>query len=212
MLTSRVHHSLNHRDYEPENLCQFSDSLCTEYVPFYSMFFSKFLRMGDLRYMLYFLPMDNSGSTNKTIYFETAIRNYLKPILYLKGGIEYKVAKNLIWITDATTGKNTILYALIVKKDYVYNMTTPIDYSQFLVLVNDTFVNDPQYRLMYNFVRREVISKLTTDAGMDIVQTSHVDRWCFKNSSLPLQFNTIVERTEYLKNVTKEVIDGITGS
>lgn len=195
----------------PENLLLLSDTLGSDYLPFYNVFFSDFLKVGDVRYILYYLPTEVYTAGNKTAHALAAVSKWLKPYRYSKGGKTYYIAMHMIWEVDLT-GKVTVLYSLIVKKDYVYNMKLrAIDKTQFIALVNNKFATDPEHKLMYSFIRKEVINPLV-EGDIDLVHTNDVHRWCFKSSSLGFKFSTFVEMQQQLKLISNEAVNELLGN
>lgn len=202
-----------------ENQGCVSDSLMNEYVPFFSAFHADFKRVGGVRYSIYQTPPSHVGygTTNKIANFKRALEGYAGPLTYLKGEHRYEVIKNCIFTREGGQ-RDKMLYCLAIKTDYL--LGTPgsdarpdfnnLDYTKLIILLDRNFTEAPDRRLMYNFLKREVIQPLL-DLGIDMVITNSVNRWCFKDSASPVNFNTMSEMREFLNNLSNNIIDGITG-
>lgn len=190
-----------------------SSSIVNDYVPLFSAFHGDFKSYRGQRYNSYSLPARNChhGPNNSSANFRNALSFYISPFIYKKGDARFFVCKGCIWVI--VDNLPVILYVLTIKSDYLFGDTElefdSLDYSKLKMVVNREFEN-PIYRLMFNFVKKEVFTPLGS-AGIDLIYTSNIKNWGFNEVLEPLTFPTLAQRREYLNNLTNEVIDGITG-
>lgn len=184
-----------------------ASSLDNEYIPFFNLFQGHYKKVGEVRYLEYFLPKIHPSyfnAYNRIAMFKEAITNRINYVHYLKSDCRYAVAKQ--FIASVNNYNLTPIYLLAVKKEYVYEIDFRLlDFSQFAMFVSTDFMADPVRRLMYNMVRKEIIDPLL-NVGIDLICTTDIKKWCYKAPSIIPNFNTISEMQAYFNQTTQEVI------
>ncbi len=210
LLSNRVYDG--HRAINVEESVLFTDSLCNDYIPFYCIFFGQYKKVGDVRYLHYFLPSITqlyvTNPSNRIADFKNFMNNRLVPLPYIKTNRVYHIAKQYIAELEGDT--RTLLYLLVIKKEYLYDINfSNLDYSKFAILISDKF-DTPERKLMFGMVKREIINPLY-ELGIDVIYTNNIEKWCFKQPHINLSFDTVSEMKNFFKETTKEVINEVTG-
>lgn len=194
------------------NAIAIGSSVDCDYIPFYSIFQSEFYSVGNFKYNIYGLFIDSVYTTsNNTSRFANALQYYMMPIIYNKyEGVQYYVMKGIIYYIN-DDDKPVILMCLVVDNSYWRTADLEhIDMTKFRLIVNNEF-NGVKHTGLYGYLRKYIFSDYVTN-NIDIIYTIDIHRYIFKNSFLPEEFTTIVQRKEHLKNLNKSVIDELIAS
>lgn len=194
------------------NAIAIGSSVDCDYIPFYSIFQSEFYSIGNYKYNIYGLFINHVyTTTTNTSRFISALQYYMMPVIYKKyEGIEYYVMKGIIYYIN-DVGKPIILMCLVVDNSYWRTADMDnIDFTKFRLIVNNEF-NSVKHTSLYAYLRKYIFADYITN-NIDIIYTIDIHRYIFKNSFLPEEFTTIVQRKEYFENLNKSVIDELIAS
>lgn len=177
---------------------------CNAYVPFYSLFNHTLLDINDNIILEYYKPT----YTNTSLY----IRNYSELEHQLRctdtfNSYKFTIAglvKQLFFNRHVLyTQDLELLFCLGIKTDYVLNETyknisDKPEYNQLILIVNNSFLNNPTYKNVYRKLNKIYIEPLARK-GVDIVYTNNVDKWFFQNNFVQPKFKSVPEMMKHLK-------------
>ena len=95
-----------------------------------------------------------------------------------------------------------ILICMSIESDYAINTpyetikSTP-DPTKFILYITNKF-REPQYKNLKKKLETEYIEKVRA-VGLDIVETSYIDKRIYSNNVEPIKFKTLMEMKKYLK-------------
>ena len=179
---------------------------CNEFIPVYAISCHKLLvfKEVDARVMEYTMPTTNIPRYSR-------FRNYAYLISHLKGGTtpmiyNFKVAgqdcnvnvdRGIIYDNEGD-----ILMCLAINKDYLFNtskeaLTTDPEIPQFVVFISN-LLEDPRYKNLKKKLN-ELYLDIAKQMGLDVVYTSRIKEWLFKNNVKPLKFKSIAQLNKHLK-------------
>lgn len=179
---------------------------CNEYIPLYALGAHKLITFdnSDVKVLEYNFP-------TSAIHVSRVLRGYSNLSLALKssntiynyyfkvGGItnNIKVTKGLIYDDNSN-----ILLCLGINSKYV--LDTPIntvrgnpDKDKFVLFIS-TELDQDRYKNLKRKLNELYIEEFKS-LGIDIVLSSKIPTWLFKNNSKPLKFSTITKMNKHLK-------------
>ena len=179
---------------------------CNEYIPVYAISCHKLLIFKDsnTKVMEYNMPI---GDIQRYNY----VRTYSDLILKIKDArnpckYNFKVAGNnhnlnvdrgIVYDNDGN-----VLLCLAINRDYLFNVDPDVlktnpDYTQFVVFISN-LIDDPLYKNIKKKLN-DLYIDIAKQVGLDIVTTSRINNWLFKNNVKPLKFKTVMQMNKHLK-------------
>ena len=190
---------------------------CNEFIPVYTIANHKLLIFKDLdiKVMEYSMP-----SINLTSYSSRILRSYNDMCNHLKNSnipIKYSfkvagVSTHVYLIRGMVYDSlGNILMCLAINKDYLFNISadtlkTTTDATKFVLFLSD-LLDDEMYK---NFRRKlkELYIDPAKNLGIDVINTSRITNWLFKNNVKELKFKTVVAMNKHLKDeLPKKVLE-----
>ena len=189
---------------------------CNEYIPVYAISSHTLLIFKDsgIKVMEYSMPTSEIQSYNY-------VRTYSDLILKIKDArnpckYNFKVAGNnhnlnvdrgIVYDNDGN-----VLLCLAINRDYLFNVDPDVlktnpDYTQFVVFISN-LIDDPLYKNIKKKLN-DLYIDIAKQVGLDIVTTSRINNWLFKNNVKPLKFKTVTQRKKYLKEEVPQRILGM---
>lgn len=185
---------------------------CNEYIPFYSLFAHEYITFKDtdIGILEYSLPIIVNRSNYMRTYNDLiqALKYIGTPYLYLfkSVGNDYEIGvfRGSLFLGDE------LFMCLAINTEYVLNtprdvVTTTPDYSKFTLFINNSFVERAEYKNVNKKLDSLYIQPLK-DLGIDVVYTSRIKEWVFKNNFNPPKFKSVKEMTKHLKEEVVKMI------
>ncbi len=198
--------------------CTIIDSMMNEYVPVNTIVHADYRAVGAFKFFIGYVNMSRNKLThwsvtnslttsNKLSHFRMFLENFFNPLFFLKGGHTYRVSKHFITKVEGLNGIYPIQYMLVVKTSEVYNIRLrEFNPDIVKIIVRRSFAENPEDRLMYNIVKREVIAPLL-ELGVDIIYTNTPEKWAFNLPVTKINFAGLSEMREYTNQINKRVLD-----
>ena len=188
---------------------------CNEYIPVYAISNHKLLVFKDsnARVMEYSMPINDIQGYNY-------VRTYSDLIIKIKDArnpckYNFKVAgvnHNLNLDRGMVYDNNgNVLMCLAINKDYLFSVDSEVlrinpDYTQFVIFISN-LLDDPLYKNIKKKLN-ELYIDIAKQVGLDIVSTSRINNWLFKNNTKPLKFKNIIQMNKHLKEeVPKRILE-----
>lgn len=188
---------------------------CNEYIPVYAISSHTLLTFKDsnVKVMEYNMPINDIQGYNY-------VRTYSDMIIKIKDArnpckYNFKVAgvnHNLNLDRGMVYDNNgNILMCLAINKDYLFSLDSEVletnpDYTQFVIFISN-LLDDPLYKNIKKKLN-ELYIDIAKQVGLDIVTTSRINNWLFKNNVKPLKFKTVVQMNKHLKEeVPKRILE-----
>ena len=189
---------------------------CNEYIPVYAISSHTLLTFkdSDIKVMEYNMPTSEIPSYNY-------VRAYNDLVLRLRGGLTptkyiFKVSGNTYNINIDRgilyDNEGNILMCLSINRDYLFSLTSDqmknesVDYTQFVVFISN-LLDEPIYKNIKKKLN-ELYIDVAKQVGLDIVTTSRIKNWLFKNNVKPLKFKTVMQMNKHLKEeVPKRILE-----
>ena len=211
-LNSIIQNSYNEINYRTTVV---GTSDCNEHIPVYAISNHKLLVFKDsnARVMEYSMPINDIQGYNY-------VRTYSDLIIKIKDTINpckynFKVAgvnHNLNLDRGMVYDNNgNVLMCLAINKDYLFSVDSEVlrinpDYTQFVIFVSN-LLDDPLYKNIKKKLN-ELYIDIAKQVGLDIVSTSRINNWLFKNNIKPLKFKNIIQMNKHLKEeVPKRILE-----
>ena len=188
---------------------------CNEYIPVYAISSHTLLTFkdSDIKVMEYNMPTSEIQSYNY-------VRTYSDLIQRIKASrgpcrYNFKLAGNnhnlnvdrgIVYDNDGN-----VLMCLAINKDYLFSVDSEVlktnpDYTQFVVFISN-LLDDPTYKNIKKKLN-ELYIDVAKQVGLDIVTTSRINNWLFKNNVKPLKFKTVIQMNKHLKEeVPKRILE-----
>lgn len=188
---------------------------CNEYIPVHAISSHTLLTFKDsnTKVMEYNMPTSEIQSYNY-------VRTYLDLIRRIKDSrgpcrYNFKLAGNnhnlnvdrgIVYDNDGN-----VLLCLAINRDYLFNvdpnvLRTNPDYTQFVVFISN-LLDEPIYKNLKKKLN-ELYIDVAKQVGLDIVTTSRINNWLFKNNVKPLKFKTVIQMNKHLKEeVPKRILE-----
>ena len=188
---------------------------CNEYIPVYAISSHTLLTFkdSDIKVMEYSMP---TSEIQSYIYVRTysdlihRIRDSRNPYRY-----NFKLAGNNhnLNVDRGIVYDNSgnILLCLAINKDYLFSIDPDVlktnpDYTQFVVFISN-LLDEPIYKNIKKKLN-ELYIDVAKQVGLDIVTTSRIKNWLFKNNVKPLRFKTVIQMNKHLKEeVPKRILE-----
>ena len=188
---------------------------CNEYIPVYAISSHTLLTFKDsnVKVMEYNMPINDIQGYNY-------VRTYADMIIKIKDArnpckYNFKVAgvnHNLNLDRGMVYDNNgNVLMCLAINKDYLFSVDSEVlktnpDYTQFVIFISN-LLDDPLYKNIKKKLN-ELYIDIAKQVGLDIVTTSRINNWLFKNNVKPLKFKTVVQMNKHLKEeVPKRILE-----
>ena len=188
---------------------------CNEYIPVYAISNHKLLVFKDsnTRVMEYSMPINDIQDYNY-------VRTYSDLIIKIKyatnpykynfkvAGVNHNLNLDRGMVYD---NNGNILMCLAINKDYLFSLDSEVlktnpDYTQFVIFISN-LLDDPLYKNIKKKLN-ELYIDIAKQVGLDIVTTSRINNWLFKNNVKPLKFKTVVQMNKHLKEeVPKRILE-----
>lgn len=179
---------------------------CNEYIPIYAISNHKLLTFEpDFKVMEYNMPSSeiprySSVRTYADLVYQ--LKEARHPVIYnfKLAGINHNINIDRGILYD---NSGNVLMCLGINKDYLFSITsetlkTSPDYTKFVIFISSNFDN-PTYKNIKKKVT-ELYIDIAKEIGLDIVTTSRINNWLFKNNVKPLKFKSISEMNKHLKD------------
>lgn len=188
---------------------------CNEYIPVYAISSHTLLTFkdSDIKVMEYNMPTSEIQSYNY-------VRTYLDLIQRIKASsgpcrYNFKLAGNnhnlnvdrgIVYDNDGN-----VLLCLAINRDYLFNVDPDVlktnpDYTQFVVFISN-LLDNPTYKNIKKKLN-ELYIDVAKQVGLDIITTSRINNWLFKNNVKPLKFKTVIQMNKHLKEeVPKRILE-----
>ena len=188
---------------------------CNEYIPVYAISSHTLLTFkdSDIKVMEYNMPTSEIQSYNyvRTYYdLIQRIKDSRVPCRYnfkLAGNNHnLNVDRGIVYDNDGN-----VLLCLAINRDYLFNVDPDVlktnpDYTQFVVFISN-LLDDPTYKNIKKKLN-ELYIDVAKQIGLDIVTTSRINNWLFKNNVKPLKFKTVIQMNKHLKEeVPKRILE-----
>lgn len=190
------------------NLIGTSD--CNLFVPLYSLLGHTLLTFpGDVKVLEYSLPGTTSyyaGRQYSRVISELIQGIYIARFPFRILGEEHEVFifRGIIYDED-----QNILMSLSVESEYVVN--TPYedicenaDPNKFVLFVSSTF-REPKYKNLLKKIETLYINPLK-EMGVDVIETSKINYWLFKNNFEKPKFKSLKELNNHLKEDISKLV------
>ena len=188
---------------------------CNEYIPVYAISSHKLLVFKDsnAKVMEYSMPINDIQGYNY-------VRTYVDMIIKIKdarspckynfkvAGVNHNLNLDRGMVYD---NSGNILMCLAINKDYLFSLDSEVlkinpDYTQFVIFVSN-LLDDPLYKNIKKKLN-ELYIDIAKQVGLDIVTTSRINNWLFKNNTKPLKFKNIIQMNKHLKEeVPKRILE-----
>ena len=188
---------------------------CNEYIPVYAISSHTLLVFKDsnTRVMEYSMPINDIQGYNY-------VRTYSDLIIKIKyatnpckynfkvAGVNHNLNLDRGMVYD---NNGNVLMCLAINKDYLFSVDSEVlktnpDYTQFVVFISN-LLDDPTYKNIKKKLN-ELYIDVAKQVGLDIVTTSRINNWLFKNNVKPLKFKTVIQMNKHLKEeVPKRILE-----
>ena len=188
---------------------------CNEYIPVYAISSHKLLSFKDtdIRVMEYKMPISEiSGYNSIRTYSDLAycLREVRNPNRYnfKLAGVNHNVNVDRGMLYD---NSGNVLMCLAINKEYLFEidsetLKTSPDYTKFVVFISN-LLDDPIYKNIKKKIN-ELYIDIAKQVGLDIVTTSRINNWLFKNNVKPMKFKTVAKLNKHLKEeVPKRILE-----
>lgn len=180
---------------------------CNMFVPFFSIFGHELITFEDneeIKVLEYCLPNANATAIYGIRQYDALIRALVQrqnpQKYYFKlQGVDYDLNVHRGILYD--NNKN-ILMCLAVNTEYLLN--TPLeeiarnpDINQFVLFLSQEFDN-PIYKNVKKKIDLEYLSRIR-QLNIDIIETSKINHWLFKNNFKQPKFKNVIEMNKHLK-------------
>lgn len=188
---------------------------CNEYIPVYAISSHTLLTFkdSDIKVMEYNMPTSEIQSYNYVRTYSDLIRR----IEDSRGPCKYNfklagnnhnlnVDRGIVYDNDGN-----VLLCLAINRDYLFNVDPDVlktnpDYTQFVVFISN-LLDEPIYKNIKKKLN-ELYIDVAKQVGLDIVTTSRINNWLFKNNVKPLKFKTVIQMNKHLKEeVPKRILE-----
>ena len=188
---------------------------CNEYIPVYAISSHTLLTFkdSDIKVMEYNMPISEIQSYNYIRTYSDLIRR----IEDSRGPCKYNfklagnnhnlnVDRGIVYDNDGN-----VLLCLAINRDYLFNVDPDVlktnpDYTQFVVFISN-LLDEPIYKNIKKKLN-ELYIDVAKQVGLDIVTTSRINNWLFKNNVKPLKFKTVIQMNKHLKEeVPKRILE-----
>lgn len=188
---------------------------CNEYIPVYAISSHTLLTFkdSDIKVMEYNMPISEIQSYNYVRTYSDLVQR----IKDSRGPCKYnfKLAGNNHNLNVdrgiVYDNNGNILLCLAINKDYLFSVDPDVlktnpDYTQFVVFISN-LLDEPIYKNIKKKLN-ELYIDVAKQVGLDIVTTSRINNWLFKNNVKPLKFKTVVQMNKHLKEeVPKRILE-----
>ena len=188
---------------------------CNEYIPVYAISSHTLLTFkdSDIKVMEYNMPTSEISGYN-------SIRTYSDLAYYLKevrnpnrynfklAGVNHNVNVDRGMLYD---NSGNVLMCLAINKEYLFEidsetLKTSPDYTKFVVFISN-LLDDPIYKNIKKKIN-ELYINIAKQVGLDIITTSRINNWLFKNNVKPMKFKTVAKLNKHLKEeVPKRILE-----
>lgn len=179
---------------------------CNEYIPVYAISNHKLLVFKDsnVRVMEYSMPINGIQSYNYVRTYSDLIfkiKEARNPCKYnfKVAGVNHNLNLDRGMVYD---NNGNVLMCLAINKDYLFSVDSEVlrinpDYTQFVIFISN-LLDDPLYKNLKKKLN-ELYIDIAKQVGLDIVSTSRINNWLFKNNTKPLKFKNIIQMNKHLK-------------
>lgn len=179
---------------------------CNEYIPVYAINNHKLLAFKDskVKVMEYDMPiLEIQGYNYVRTYsdFINRIMDARSPCKYnfKLAGVNHNLNIDRGLVYD---NSGNVLMCLAINKEYLFSIDSDIlrtnpDYTQFVIFISN-LLDDPTYKNIKKKLN-ELYIDVAKQVGLDIVTTSRINNWLFKNNVKPLKFKTVMQMNKHLK-------------
>ena len=188
---------------------------CNEYIPVYAISSHTLLTFKDsnTKVMEYNMPISEIQNYNYVrTYFDLIqrIKDSRNPCKYnfKVAGVNHNLNLDRGMVYD---NNGNVLMCLAINKDYLLSVDSRVlktnpDYTQFVVFISN-LLDDPTYKNIKKKLN-ELYIDVAKQVGLDIVTTSRINNWLFKNNVKPLKFKTVIQMNKHLKEeVPKRILE-----
>ena len=179
---------------------------CNEYIPVYAISCHKLLIFKDsnTKVMEYDMPIGDIQEYNYVRTYSDLIfkiKDARNPCKYnfKVAGVNHNlnVDRGIVYDNDGN-----VLLCLAINRDYLFNVDPDVlktnpDYTQFVVFISN-LIDDPLYKNIKKKLN-DLYIDIAKQVGLDIVTTSRINNWLFKNNVKPLKFKTVMQMNKHLK-------------
>lgn len=187
-----------------------SSSINSEYIPYYSMFMSERMKVGDNKFSIYCVPnsfhhYDTSTQTaNLTKFLLIYLKDKFLPRGFTRDNRVYQVMKHMIY--EEINGKVNILFCLVIREDYWRTLSDGhMDYTKLRLIISTQFKTESR-KSMYTYILKYIVPHYEA-LGIDVIFTTDITRYSFKNFAKPVQFSSIAERRTLSQQFTQQVVN-----
>ena len=188
---------------------------CNEYIPVYAISSHTLLTFKDsnTKVMEYNMPISEIQNYNYVrTYFDLIqrIKDSRNPCKYnfKVAGVNHNLNLDRGMVYD---NNGNVLMCLAINKDYLFSVDSEVlktnpDYTQFVIFISN-LLDDPLYKNIKKKLN-ELYIDIAKQVGLDIVSTSRINNWLFKNNTKPLKFKNIIQMNKHLKEeVPKRILE-----
>jgi len=209
VLPSIISGTYNRDDFRTATI---GTSDCNSFVPFYSIFFHELITFKDkdVKILEYTQPVDATNYSFERKYDRLLywLINGISPrrFLFTLQNVNYHLNIHRGILYDST---GNILMCLAINSEYLLNTPIPTiiaspDYSQFALLIGPE-MNNPIYKNIKKKLELEYLS-VCSSLGIDIVYTSRINGWLFKNNYKEPKFKNVTDMKKFLKEEVPKVL------
>lgn len=178
---------------------------CNMFIPFYSLFGHELILFEEIdkKVLEYCLPNSNPNTYGIRQY-DALLRQLIQGQTPQKydfklQGVDYRIFAHRGILYDEN--KN-VLMCLGISSEYVLNtpmeeITSRPDVNQFVLFISQEF-DASIYRNVKKKVDLMYLSRIR-EIGIDIIETSKINHWLFKNNFKQPKFKNVVEMNKHLK-------------
>ena len=179
---------------------------CNEYIPVYAISSHKLLvfKDTDIKVMEYRMPTSEIATYSSVRTYDNLIyqlKNAINPCRYnfKLAGVNHNVNIDRGILYD---NSGNILMCLGINRDYLFSvgaetLRTNPDYTKFVVFISN-LLDDPIYKNVKKKIN-DLYIDIAKQIGLDIVTTSRINNWLFKNNVKALSFKTVAKLNKHLK-------------
>ena len=188
---------------------------CNEYIPVYAISNHKLLVFKDsnAKVMEYNMPINDIQGYNYVrtyAHMISKIKDARNPCKYnfKVAGVDHNLNLDRGIVYD---NNGNILMCLAINKDYLFSLDSEVlktnpDYTQFVIFISN-LLDNPLYKNIKKKLN-ELYIDIAKQTGLDIVTTSRINNWLFKNNTKPLKFKNIIQMNKHLKEeVPKRILE-----
>lgn len=186
---------------------------CNNFIPFYSIFAHDLLifeETGDkvVEYLLPSTPPLHSYVRSYSDFFAHLNRtNY--PLRY---NFRYAREPHTIYFFRGLLFRDDTVY-MCLGIDTEYVMSTPIeqlrnnlDVTKLTLFISNDFESVPEFKNLLKKVQIEYIDKLK-ELGVDIVYTSRINSWLYRNNYKEPQFRSVTKMKKHLEEIPNLLLE-----